>query len=528
MAGGERTLTAMFDARVETNPADPLVRFVSGREYSAGQLDGLVRRTSGALAGLGVQAGDRVALLCGNRIEFLVGFLGASSLGAIPVPLNTALRGVGLQHVIAQSDPVVVITESEHAERLRDAAAVSGSQARLVLVGEHDQGDQPRMGDLLKAATPRSPIRPAEHDPAFIAFTSGTTGGAKGVVWSHRMAVRASIKASQFLDYRTGDVSFSCLPLFHVNACIVTMFASVLANAEAVFAERFNPREFWSTVRDTGATILSLIGSMGPILLRQDTREEERSHSVRIALVVPSSSLEHRRALESRFGFEVTEVYGSTEVAAPLTVPIDRLRDRPDGACGRSDADFDCELVDDNAEPVPPGEVGELAVRPLQPFIMYSGYWSRDKVSAAHQQDHWFRTGDLFRRDEEGWLYFIDRAKDVIRRSGENISPSEVEMVISGHPAVAEAAVFGVPSELAEEDVMAAIVLKDDATFSCDELVTYCEARLARFAVPRYIEVLEYLPRTETQKVQKAVLRKRGITPNTFDRGRRSTTARRP
>ena len=255
---------------------------------------------------------------------------------------------------------------------------------------------------------------------------------------------------------------------------------------------------------------------MTPILWNRDGGAAERgTRRAALAFVVPAPP--NLAEFEARFGLTVTEAFGLTDAGVPIGVP--HGVERPPGSCGRAQPDWECRVVDELDNDVAADVVGELVVRPRLPYLSQLGYWNRPDATVSARRNFWFHTGDLFRMDAGGWFHFVDRAKDAIRRSGENVSGFEVEQVLNAHPKIAEAAVFAVPSDLAEDEVMAALLLEEDAVLPWDELLEFCRSRLPYFAVPRYLEVMEEFPRTGTAKVRKADLRQRGVTSSTFDAG---------
>jgi crotonobetaine/carnitine-CoA ligase len=254
---------------------------------------------------------------------------------------------------------------------------------------------------------------------------------------------------------------------------------------------------------------------MAPILWRQEPSHWEQAHKLRLGLVIPAP-LDHYEEFEARFKIKCTELYGLTDANLPLGVP--HGENRP-GSCGVPVPGWECRLVDDYDEEVEPGEPGQLVVRPTRPWVGQLGYWRMPEATVAAWQNLWFHTGDLMRQDEDGWFYFLDRSKDAIRRSGENISSYEVEQVLLSHPAVFEAAVYAVRAELAEDEVMAAVVLEPGKETTPEEILKWCEPKLAYFAVPRYLDIRTSIPKTQTEKVQKQILRNEGVTPTAYDRG---------
>jgi carnitine-CoA ligase len=311
--------------------------------------------------------------------------------------------------------------------------------------------------------------------------------------------------------------------LFHGNSLLCTLVPALRVGAVAVFAPRFSANSFWETVRAEGATVLSLLGSMVPILMNQAPSPDDRASRARIALAVPAPGRNFHE-FQDRFNLKLSSLYGMTDIGLPIGVPAD-VPGRP-GMCGILHSDWDCIVADDNDCPVPDGEIGELLVRPRRPYIMQLGYWRNPTATLETWRNLWFHTGDYLRRDSSGWFEFIDRKKDAIRRFGENISSFEVETVLLDHAAIAEVAVYAVPADLEEDEVMASVVLEPGAHVTAPDLLEYCIKTLPYFAVPRFIRITPSLPKTQTAKVQKQVLRQIGTDELTWDGGHRGRKKR--
>lgn len=505
-------------------PDRELVRFLpSGDVLTAAELDRRAAVVGAGMLELGVQPGDRVLVVAGNRPEFLVAWLACAMTGAVSVPLNTALQGDILDHMVQLTEPSTAIVE---ADLLAQVSPSLPPRVRRVVVGGAPTGpDHPTAAwEELEAGTTRAaPHDAGPTEPFSIMFTSGTTGPSKGVVFTHGTVLGMAASAVEVMQHGPDDVAFTCLPLFHSNALYTTFLPAIVTGGRAVVAERFSAREFWPQVVASGATLANMLGSLAPILARQEPVPEETAHRLRLSLVIPTPP-DGVEAFEERFRTPTAELYGLTDVGIPIGVP--HGTDHPAGSCGRELSDWQCRVVDHADRPVADGEMGELIVRPRRPNIAAAGYWGMPEATVEAWRNLWVHTGDLMTRDAEGWFRFIDRGKDAIRRSGENISSFEVEQVISAHPGVEEVAVYAVPSELAEDEVMAAVVAREGARLGSAELLAHCERRLPYFAVPRFIELVDELPRTPTAKIRKQDLRARGVTESTFDAGPRGRRAR--
>jgi len=477
----------------------------------------------------GVGRGDRIVMMLENRPEFLVAWFASSMLGAISVPLNTSHKGAVLEHMISGSGCSVIVCEPALVATVEAASGANANDPILVVVDDEDASlavgpaRHVSWSSIVAENVSDAEVIVDSVDPwdtASIMYTSGTTGRSKGVVCSHRAIMRLGEVNNYVLGHGPEDVSFSCLPLFHGNALWTSFLAGLIGRSRIVIAPRFSASRFWAQVSRTEATVLSLLGAMGNILQQCDPNLSERDHRVRIALCVPVP--EDREGFEKRFGFPLTEVYGSTDSGIVIGTPAGQSRP---GSCGRALPDCELDVVDDFDQPVPPGTPGELVFRPGRPWIMPSGYWGMPEESLGVWRNLWLHTGDYVQRDVDGWFSFVDRKKDAIRRAGENISSVEVEEALLGHEAISEVAVYGVPSELGEQEVMAAVVTKQGHDLELRALLTYCEERLAYFAIPRFYRLIDELPHNRSQRVDKVSLRAEG-TDGAWDAGPRGRTAR--
>jgi len=514
---GARTLPAMLQRQAEAFGARPLLS-IGGTRWSHAEAAGIVARRAAALQRAGVQRGDRVALMCGNRVECLEVFLACGWIGAVSVPINTASMGPQIQYFLANSGARLLVIEDVFVERLQTAELAQTGLAAIWTVGEGTapealcKGVPAERFPAAGEAAPPADVQPG--DTLAILYTSGTTGPAKGVTCPHAQFYWWGVHTARILGAGSADVLCTTLPLFHINA-LNTFAQAALTGAEVVYVPRFSASGFWSTMQDCGATVVYLLGAMVPILLAQPEGAHERAHRVRIGLGpgVPASASE---AFARRTGVGLLEGYGSTETNFVIATRPDAPRS---GAMGWLQPGFEARVADLADAALPDGEAGELLLRADEPFAFATGYFGMPDKTVEAWRNLWFHTGDRVVRGADGAFRFIDRMKDAIRRRGENISSYEVEQVLLGHPSVAAVAVYPVGSELAEDEVMAAIIVRPGAVIEMHELARYCETRLPYFAVPRYVDVVDDLPRTGNGKVQKFVLRERGVTPRTWDRG---------
>jgi len=513
LAVERQTLPALLELQAAAWGEAPLLR-IGATERTYTDVRDVVARTAGTLAAAGIRRGDRVAMMCENRPELLELILGCAWLGAIAVPVNTALRGVQLRHVLENSGARTIAIDSAlldvlgHAgrpEALEEVWALDGVPERVPAgyrVVPPPDGAEP---------VPAASVGPG--DTLAILYTSGTTGPSKGVCCPHAQFYWWGMHVSEWLQIRRGDVLYTCLPLFHTNA-LNAFTQALVSGASYVIGPRFSASRFWSRAAEAGADVSYLLGAMVNILWAQPPSEADRAHSVRVALA-PATPPRLIEPFRERFGTDLVEGYGSTETNAAIG---QRTGTSQIGRMGRVIDGFEALVVDEHDRPRPDGEAGELVLRHREPYAFATGYWRMPEKTVEAWRNLWFHTGDRVVRDSDGSFRFIDRLKDAIRRRGENISSFEVEQVLMEHRAVAAVAVFAVPSELSEDEVMAAVVAEEGVSVEPVELIRHCEPRLAYFAIPRFLEIVDELPLTENGKIRKAALRERGVKATTWDR----------
>ncbi|WP_323011559.1 ATP-dependent acyl-CoA ligase [Castellaniella sp.] len=471
---------------------------------------------AGALRAAGVGRGDRVAIMSSNRVEVLETFLGCGWSGAVAVPINTASRGPQIEYFLANSQARLLVIEAQYLDRLATVDLGKTSLQQIwVLDGSDAVG---AIGEVPASAWPsEGPALEAEAvgpgDTLAILYTSGTTGPSKGVLCPHAHYYWWGVNTLRVLGVRQDDVLCTTLPLFHINA-LNTYAQAALIGCEVVFQPKFSASGFWASMGACGATVVYLLGAMVPILLAQPEGPAEQAHRVRIGLG-PGVPAEASAAFRARTGVQLLEGYGSTETSFVIGTALDSPRR---GVMGWILPGFEARVADEDDVEVAVGQAGELLLRAQEPYAFASGYFNMPEKTVEAWRNLWFHTGDRVLREADGAFRFVDRIKDAIRRRGENISSYEVEQVLSSHPAVAAVAVYPVGSDLAEDEVMAALVVRPGQSLSLPDLAVWCESRLPHFAVPRYIDVLEDLPRTENGKIQKYKLRERGVSALTWER----------
>jgi len=507
---------------------DRLALRFEDRSLSYRELDRESDRIANGLAAAQVGPGDRVAALLFNTSEFPLLWFGLAKRRAVLVPLNTALKGEILRYELSDCAPVGLVIDHrlwEFYEPLRSGLALSREWVARG-PGSESAGPEGVEGfSSLVSDRPAAPEpAPLPSEPVSILYTSGTTGPPKGAVIPHEKALTTPREIGLRSRLSPESVLFTALPLFHCNAQEMTALTALLNDLTAAFDERFHASTFWQTAARMGATHVSLLISMVNVLFKQPPKESDRQHSVRTALTAGATK-DVWPEFERRFGLTIVELYGMTECGCTtLMNPPNAIRV---GSIGVPLGFVEADVVDDEDRPVPVGTRGELVVRPRAPFTMFSGYFGKPEKTVESWRNLWFHTGDYVTRDADGYYYFVDRKKDVIRRRGENLAPYDVESVLNRHPAVFESVVVGVPAPLGEEDVKAFVQLRPQAAVTPRELFEFCAERLPFFMVPRYLEFIEEIPKTANQKSQRFVLR--GRTGGTsYDRETLGIVLRKP
>ena len=508
-----RVLSRVLCEQAEHNGTTVFLR-CEGEAYSYSATLDRVGRLAAALGQLGVGRGDHVCLFMASCADYVFLTLACNFLGARWIPVNTDYRGTWLRDTILESEPKLLISDRQHQPHL-EAAAVTGLQPLL-----RDAPSPPNMESLLRNA-PRGadPVDVDYGETSAILWTSGTTGRAKGVMQSHNNWIRAALSAAELGDVGEGDVLYNCLPLYNSAAWVANIYPALISGTTVAMDPGFSAGAFWERTRHYGATHVFTLGAMHMFLWNAPELPTDGDNPVRSANMVPMPDAVHRPFCE-RFGIDaIHQGFGQSEVMLLLRRKDDSQTAYPPGALGEPAPDLEVALLDDGDQPVPPGEIGEICVQPLAPHVLFNGYYNAPKETEAAFRSGWYHTGDLGRQDDQGHYFFVDRKKDVIRYKGRNVSSVAVENVARQHPDLAEVAVFGVPSDEleAEHEIMLTAVRKPGAKLAEEDLARFINQNAPYFFVPRYIEWLEALPLTPTQKVRKVELRGRGVGSRTWD-----------
>jgi carnitine-CoA ligase len=501
--GVERfSVAAVLDRRAEQYP-DRVMMSIGGVDVTFEQMRQRSCTAANALLDLGIGPGDCVALFAGTCPEWIYFWLGAGRIGAVAAAVNAANKGDFLLHALRLSRAKVVVADAERKSRVAELADQLPGLASIVVqddwLGGHSEHVDEHVGDVA--------------DIGSFFFTSGTTGASKAVATTWHYLFTTAATAASAWDFRPGEALWTAMPLFHLSAAPAVL-APMLVGGTTVLAPIFHPASVWDEVRACGAAGFVGAGAMVSMLWNQPPDPRDAQLPLRFISAAPIAAGVYRD-IEKRYGCRIVTMYGLTE-AFPIAVKSVAEAGVP-GTSGRPNPNFEVRIVDPDGEPLPDGAVGEIACRPRYPHVMSEGYMNASGL-AVDPHPAWFRTGDLGVLDSEQNLTYVDRVKDSLRRRGENISSVEVETVVTAHPAVLEAAVIGVPSDLGEDDILLFVTVQPDRDLDYAELLDFCGARMPYFSVPRYVEIVDELPKTIIGRVRKDVLRTRGVGSAAWDR----------
>jgi crotonobetaine/carnitine-CoA ligase len=514
-----------LERHARLKPHETFAVFEGGERWTFAQTLACVERLAGNLYELGVRQHDQIVLVLPTCPLALRVMFAANYLGAVYVPVNPALKGSSLQHVLHNASAKIAVVHDSVLDRVLEAAP----ETLKTVIRTSDTAATHRGAVALHGVTaltkpsapppaPQKPIQP--WDTQSIIYTSGTTGRSKGVLSSYMHAF-SCVGPDAWNCLAASDRQMVHMPIFHIGGAFIATVSLCLGCSIGVVSH-FRTEAFWDQVRELEITSAFLLGAMATFLLKQTPSPRDRDHGLRMVFIVPLG--QSGKPFRERFGVDVFTLFNMTEICTPL---ISRANPQKDNICGRPRAGVEVRLVDEHDCPVEDGTVGQLILRTEAPWALNHGYNANPQATSEAWRNGWFHTGDAFFRDADGDYHFVDRLKDAIRRRGENISSYEIEVELLSHAAVREAAAIPVPSEHSEDEVMVVLAAAADATIQPEDIIRHLQPRVAHHMIPRYIRIIEELPKTPTAKVEKHVLRAEGVTPDTWDRERAGMSIRR-
>jgi len=506
----------LLETQTNKNP-DKVFLYFNEQEITYKGFNENINKAANVFLNLGVKKGDRVCFFLPNCPEYLYAWLGLAKIGAVLVPINTNYKTEETKYIVNHSEAQIILVHSSLKDVVDKIRSETPLLKTLLLLGEDTGGSASiSFGNALQSASSDlGPTDVSEDDLCEIMYTSGTTGPSKGVMMTHRYWIINGYGYSHPMDVKPKDRVFTCLPFFHANAQGYSTMGALTAGASLIVVERFSASKFWDQIRHYKATVFNYIGAMLTIISKQPESDKDREHCVRAAYGTPAMDKKFEEYMERRFGITFVSGYGLTECGLCLIQPLYGLRKEKSMGLPKQIPGFgfvnEIKVVDENDQEVPRGTVGEIAIK--NPAVM-KGYYKDPELTKKVIRDSWLHTGDQAWMDEDGYFFFADRKKDVIRRRGENVSSLEVENVINAHPKVLESAVIGVPSEFQDDEVKAFVILRPRETLEPLDLIKWCKDRLAYFKVPRFIEFRDTFPKTPTHRVQKYKLKEEKSDPD--------------
>ncbi len=508
----------------------PFLQFGYKNPLSFYQTNKLSNKIANGLLKLGISKGDKVAVYMPNSDDYVITWFGILKMGAVMVPINTAYKMDFLQYIIDSSDSKVLFIAEEYLDRM-PSIAKRIPQLKHVIVWTRNGSEKffrhgfnfKKMQSYTKFIDSQSSSEPGAEitfmDHARLMYTSGTTGRSKGVMRPCAADYSSARNYAEIMDVGPDDVCFTCLPLFHSNAMVMTVYPALIKGAKTVVEEKYSASQFWNWIKDHGVTNFNIVGTISYFLWNTPPVQEEKHHKVKLVLGSPAPH-DIIQDFMKRFNIKFMEGYGLTEIGqCTWTRPGEPFRV---GSCGKEAPGYEIKIGNpETDEEVPIGEIGEILVRPRTPNVMLHYYNKMPEKTVQDFRNFWFHTGDAGRMDKDGYIYFVDRVKDYIRRRGENISSFEVEKIVSSYPDVKESAAIGIKADsggYAEDELMIVIIPKKGKKMDPTKLLKFLEPKMPYFMIPRFIRVVKSLPKTGTQRVQKNKLREQGITKDTWDR----------
>ncbi len=527
----EWVLPKVLKEQSEKNGNKDFLQFSYNTPLTYSEVNTLANRIANSLNKLGVNKGEKVSVYMPNSLELCLSWFGILKNGSVMVPINTAYVMDFLQYIIESSDSKIIIIAEEYMDRLKNIEDRIPLIENVIVWPREEKSSLDLMNykgkakiyswkEFVESGDKNEPEVEITHlDHARLMYTSGTTGRSKGVVRPCAADYSSAMNYSLVMDITPDDVVFTCLPLFHSNAMVMGVYPAMIQGAKVVVEEKYSASNFWKWMKDFKITKFNLVGVMSYFMWNAPVVPEENEHNVKLVLGSPAPHDIIEEFME-RFGIKFMEGYGLTEVGqCTFMRPGEPFRI---GSCGKESPGYEIKIVNpDTDEELPPDTPGELVLRPRIPNICLHYYHKMPEKTVSDFRNFWFHTGDLCRKDDDGYIFFMDRVKDYIRRRGENISSFEVENMVSSHPGINEAAAIAVKVDeegrYSEDEVMIVVVKEKDENLDPKEIIEFLKPIMPKFMIPRFIKFRDSLPKTPTNRVQKAKLREEGVTDDTWD-----------
>ena len=503
-------------------------------KYTYKDMHLLSNRLANGLSKLGFKKGDGIALMEPNSPEFLIAVFATFKLGTYMPLVNTALKGEALTYILNHSDAKAIILNHAY---LQTYLAIEDQlkTIKLIIINLKDAPDDFQLPegavslqDVMQAPDDDIDVELDRKDLVLFMYTAGTTGLPKAVTFLQGKLIGGNdvstlVQGLKMLYLVGDDVLFTALPLCHANALFLTSFTAFFNDVPLILGKRFSASRHWNICRKYNVTSFNTLGAMIPILMKQPEKPNDKDHNIKL-ITSAACPREVWEAFVNRFNVNLREFYAATDGGGFMLLKIGP-EEQPVGSMGKPMPGTNASILDEDGTHLGPNEVGELVFewREREAKQRKVNYYKDEEASKKliiEDKDgkKWFSTGDLAYRDENGWYYYVDRKRDAIRRRGENIAAYSIENIINQHDKILESAAFGVRAELGEDEVMVAVVLKPGESMTPEELLDFCQEKMAYFMVPRYIEFMDQLPKSEVHRILKRELKKRGVTQDTYDR----------
>jgi carnitine-CoA ligase len=511
---GNRTLRSLLANKVKQHKEKVFIHFEDANEQrykkTYKELQEEVNKLSNAFLKLGLKKGDHVVLHLPNNMEFFTTWFALANIGAIMVPTNILSTADEMKYIINHSEAIVLMTEAEYLDKFdRIRKELPTIQHTIITRCEREIEGVIDFNDLIENSSDGTEAFPeiVSEDVVAMLYTSGTTSKPKGVQVTNANYIYTGELMSKSIQLTENDRAFIVLPLFHGNAQYYSTMSALVTGASIALTEKFSASRYFKQAKALGGTVGSLFAAPIRMIMAKEYDENDADNYIRLILFAQSIAEHQLTEFEGKFNLKLLQMYGMTEtIGIPLINPINDIRKNM--SIGKPSIGYEVKLLDENGYEVADGEVGQIAVKGVRGRTLMKGYFKNDEATRQTFKGDWLLTGDNAYVGEDGYFYFVDRMKDMIKRSGENVAANEVESVLVEHEAVYEAAVIGIPDEIRDEAIKAYVIVNKGSAVTEAELIEHCQVRLAKFKVPEFIEFVEDFPRTPVGKIQKHILRK--------------------